>query len=221
MSLIHCTHAPINASHIISQPSNDTSRHASSILPPCCRATKPIWGKGRGELVWLTQPDGYFDKHIPPQQQQQSQHHQPQEPLQQPEPQPQEQEGSSWWLQGVAGRVASFLRGDGGGKAGHSPSNSDGSGPGPASGLDSSSSSTSSAAFRRHDPATPSPTPFHYHDPWEETVLAEGPDVMFEVVDLDPTDDQLEVVRTIHQLIAVVAAAAVDIIIVVAIHYSQ
>ena len=141
--------------------------------------------------MWLTQPEGYFDKHIPPQQQQ------PQEPLQQPQSQPQQEEGSGWWLHGVAGRVASFLRGDGGGKGSDSPANSHLSGSGPASGLDSSSS-TSSAAFRRHDPATPSPTPFHYHDPWEETVLAEGPDVMFEVVDLDPADDQLEVVRTIH-----------------------
>lgn len=30
--------------------------------------------------------------------------------------------------------------------------------------------------------------------PWEETVLATGPDVMFEVVDLDPADDCLEVI---------------------------
>jgi hypothetical protein len=30
--------------------------------------------------------------------------------------------------------------------------------------------------------------------PWVETILAEGPDVMFEVLDLDPTDDCLEVV---------------------------
>jgi len=30
--------------------------------------------------------------------------------------------------------------------------------------------------------------------PWEETVLARGPDVMFEVVDLDPSDDSVEVI---------------------------
>lgn len=29
--------------------------------------------------------------------------------------------------------------------------------------------------------------------PWEEMVLVRGPDVMFDVVDLDPTDDIIEV----------------------------
>ncbi len=32
-----------------------------------------------------------------------------------------------------------------------------------------------------------------WNTPWEEIVLAKGPDVMFDVVDLDPTDDVLEV----------------------------
>jgi hypothetical protein len=37
------------------------------------------------------------------------------------------------------------------------------------------------------------PTP-PQSSPWVETILAEGPDVMFEVLDLDPSDECLEVV---------------------------
>ena len=147
-----------------------------------CRATKPIWGKGRGELVWLTQPEGYFNKHT---QQQQQQHHQnqqqPQHNHHQPHQSPQQQQQHGW-LSGAAGRVASFLRGDGG-KAQTFTNGGDG-GIAPESGP-SPFSSTSS---------TGSSPPLFSHVPWEETVLAEGPDVMFEVVDLNPQDDQLEVV---------------------------
>ena len=140
-----------------------------------CRATKPIWGKGRGELVWLTQPEGYFNKHTQQQQQQHhqdqsSQHHQP----------PQQQHG---WLRGAAGRVASFLRGD----AGKAQTFTNGDG-----GLASESGTSPFSTFSSS--STGSSPPLFSHVPWEETVLAEGPDVMFEVVDLNPQDDQLEVV---------------------------
>jgi hypothetical protein len=45
-----------------------------------------------------------------------------------------------------------------------------------------------------HEDVAPHRQPHPVHAPWVETVLAEGPDVMFEVVDLDPTDDCIEVV---------------------------
>ena len=32
-----------------------------------------------------------------------------------------------------------------------------------------------------------------WNTPWEELVLVKGPDVMFDVVDLDPNDDTIEV----------------------------
>lgn len=32
-----------------------------------------------------------------------------------------------------------------------------------------------------------------WNTPWEEMVLVRGPDVMFDVVDLDPSDDIIEV----------------------------
>jgi hypothetical protein len=44
---------------------------------------------------------------------------------------------------------------------------------------------------------TPDPPPLRNAPssvPWVETILAEGPDVMFEVLDLDPSDDCLEVI---------------------------
>lgn len=44
---------------------------------------------------------------------------------------------------------------------------------------------------------TPEPVPLRNAPisvPWVETILAEGPDVMFEVLDLDPSDDCLEVI---------------------------
>ena len=44
---------------------------------------------------------------------------------------------------------------------------------------------------------TPDPLPLRnapISAPWVETILAEGPDVMFEVLDLDPSDDCLEVI---------------------------
>lgn len=86
------------------------------------RATKPLWGKGRGELVWLTQPDAFSATS--------------------------DDAGSAktWAEAGWRERVMRLLR----------------------------------------RPVTCAP--------WQETVLAEGPDVMFEVLDLDKGDDSLEVV---------------------------
>jgi hypothetical protein len=48
--------------------------------------------------------------------------------------------------------------------------------------------------------------------PWVETILAEGPDVMFEVLDLDPTDDSLEVISAhfFGQKLSVHSIKAID-----------
>ena len=56
--------------------------------------------------------------------------------------------------------------------------------------------------------------------PWEETVLAAGPDVMFEVVDLDPSDDCVEVIAahffgsqlSVHSLRASRGAPFVEVV---------
>jgi len=100
------------------------------------RATKPLWGKGRGELVWLTQPDAF--------------------------------------------------------SAGTS-----GSGGDDAVGAEAAPEAGWGARmmrFLRRGPASLSLQRRAAYAPWQETVLAEGPDVMFEVLDLDKSDDRLEVV---------------------------
>lgn len=56
--------------------------------------------------------------------------------------------------------------------------------------------------------------------PWEETVLAQGPDVMFDVVDLDQSDDTIQVIAahffgkklSVHSLRAVKKAPFVEIV---------